>query len=167
MTAGTTAVRWRDLSAALVVLAASVGFLLWARTYPPRSGAVPELVAWATIMLTLVDVATQFDTPWGRWLRRLVTAEKIVEWKLDGDEDASAGRVAIAIAWVAGYVVLLYFIGFMIATPIYMFCYMLLHGGHSIRNSLLLTAATALTIWLTFEVFFRYPLYPGVLFGGY
>jgi hypothetical protein len=155
------------LSAALIVLAASIGFLLWARTYPARSGAMPELVAWATIALTLIDVLIQFETPWSRWLRRLVTAEKIVEWKPEGDEEASVGRIALSIAWVAGYVILLYFIGFLIATPIYMFCYMLIHGGHSLRNSVLLTAGTALTIWLTFEVFFRYPLYPGVLFGGY
>jgi len=163
----TAVVRWRDFAAALLVLAISVGFLLWARSYPPRSGAVPELVAWATIVLTLVDIVIQFETPWGRWLRRLVTAEKIVEWKMEGDEEASVGRIALAIAWVAGYVVLLYFIGFMIATPIYMLLYMIVHGGHTIRNSVLVTAGTALTIWLTFEVFFRYPLYPGVLFGGY
>jgi hypothetical protein len=48
-----------------------------------------------------------------------------------------------------------------------MFLYMLLHGGHSLRNSLLVTAATTLAIWLIFEVAFKYPLYPGVLFGGY
>jgi hypothetical protein len=163
----TAAVRWRDLSAALIVFAASLGFLLWARAYPPRSGAVPEMVAWATIALTLIDIGSQFETTWGRWLRRLVTAEKIVEWKLEGDEDASPMRVAIAIAWVVAYVVLLYFVGFMIATPIYTFFYMWLYGGHTLRNSVLLTAATSLTIWLTFEVFFRYPLYPGVLLGGY
>jgi hypothetical protein len=163
----TASVRWRDLGVALFLLAISVVFLLWARSYPPRSSAMPELVAWATIVLALVDVIIQFETPWGRGLRRLVTAEKIVEWKPDGDEDASPGRIAAAIAWVAGYVVLLYFVGFLIATPVYMLLYMVIHGGHSIRNSVLVTAGTALTIWLTFEVFFRYPLYPGVLFGGY
>ena len=57
--------------------------------------------------------------------------------------------------------------GFLIATPVYMFLYMLLHGEHSLRNSVLLTAGTTLTIWLTFEVAFKYQLYPGVLFGGY
>jgi hypothetical protein len=163
----TAPIRWRDFSIALFVLTISVSFLLWARTYPPRSGAVPELVAWATIVLSLIDVAIQFETPWGRWLRRLVTAEKIVEWKMEGDEDASLGRILAAIGWVAGYVALLYFVGFLIATPVYMFFYMWLHGKLGMVTNLLVTAGTALTIWLTFEVFFRYPLYPGVLLGGY
>jgi hypothetical protein len=163
----TASVRWRDLWVALFVFAISVGFLLWARTYPPRSGAVPELVAWATIALSLIDIAIQFETPWGLWLRRLVTAEKIVEWKMEGDEDASLGRIVAAVAWVAGYVAMLYFVGFLIATPVYMFLYMWLHGKLGMLTNLLVTAGTALTIWLTFEVFFRYPLYPGVLLGGY
>jgi hypothetical protein len=163
----TASVRWRDLSVALLVLAASIGFLLWAKTYPPRSGAVPELVAWATIVLSLIDIVSQFETPWGLWLRRLVTAEKIVEWKMEGDEDASLGRILAAIGWVAGYVVMLYFIGFLIATPIYMFLYMHFHGGLRLLTNLLVTAGTALTIWVTFEIAFKYPLYPGVLLGGY
>lgn len=163
----TASVNWRDLAAALFVLAGAVVFLFWARPYSANSGSMPELVAWVTIVLALVDVIIQFDTALSRGLRRLVTAKRIVEWKMEGDEDASLGRVAMAIAWVAGYLVLLYFIGFMIATPIYMLLYMIIHGGHTIRNSVLVTGGTTLTIWLTFEVFFRYPLYPGVLFGGY
>ena len=96
-----------------------------------------------------------------------MTAEKIVEWKLEGEEEASLSRVLLAIGWVAGYVILLYFVGFLISTPIYVLLYMIFHGGHSIRNSILMSVGTVLAIWLTFEVLFKYPLYPGVLFGGY
>jgi hypothetical protein len=157
----------RNLATALFVLAGSIVFLLWARTYPAQARAVPELVAWATIALTVIDVIIQFDTAPSRWLRRLVTAEKIVEWKLEGEEDASLTRVLLAVAWVAGYVTLLYFVGFLISTPIYVLLYMIFHGGHSIRNSILMSAGTTLSIWLVFEVLFKYPLYPGSLFGGY
>lgn len=161
------AARWRNLGTALFVLCASVVFLFWAQGYPHQSRAMPELVAWATIVLALVDVIIQFDTAPSRWLRELVTAKRIVEWKLDGEEDATLGRALLAVAWVAGYAVLLYLVGFMIATPIYMFFYMIFWGGHSLRNSVLVTAGTTLTIWLTFVVLFNYQLYPGVLFGGY
>jgi hypothetical protein len=164
MMAGT---RLRDLATALFVLFASVAFLFWARTYSGQSRAMPELVAWATIVLALVDVIIQFDTAPSRWLRGLVTANRIVEWKMEGEESASVTAVLLAIGWIVGYVVLLYFVGFLIATPIYVLLYMIFRGGHSIRNSILITAGTTLTIWLTFEVLFKYPLYPGVLFGGY
>jgi hypothetical protein len=96
-----------------------------------------------------------------------VTAERIVEWKLEGEEEAGLGKIMLAIGWVAGYIVLLYFVGFLIATPIYVLFYMIFHGGHSIRDSVLVSVGTTLAIWLTFEVLFKYPLYPGSLFGGY
>ena len=163
----TVSVKWRELGPALFLLVGSIVFLLWARVYPGRSGAMPELVAWMTIALSLIDVIIQFDTAPSRALYRMVTARRIVEWKMEGEADASFSRIALSIGWVVGYVCLLYFVGFLIATPVYMSLYMLLHGGHSVRNSMLLTAGTTITIWLTFEVAFKYPLYPGVLFGGY
>ena len=163
----TASLKWRELGPALFVLAGSIVFLFWARTYSASSGRMPELVAWITIVFSLVDVTIQFDTSFSRGLRRLVTAERIVEWKMEGEEDVSFGRVLVSVLWVAGYVVLLYFVGFLIATPIYIFPYMIFHGGHTVRNSLLVTAATTLAIWLIFELIFKYPLYPGALFGGY
>ncbi len=163
----TFAVRQREFWAAILVLALSGGYLLWAKSYPFTAGAVPVLVAWATIALSIIDAVSQFETPLGRWVRRLVTAEKIVEWKMEGDEDAPLTRILLAVAWVVAYLAALFLIGFMIATPIYVLFYMLIHGGRSLRDSALAAAATTLTIWLTFVVLFRYPLYPGVLFGGY
>ena len=163
----TFAVRQRQFWSAISVLVLSIGFLLWAKTYPDDSGAVPVLVAWGTIVLAIIDVISQFETSFGRWVRRLITADKIVEWKMEGDETASVPRVLLSVAWVGAYLVALFLIGFIIATPIYVLLYMLIHGGRSLRDSALAAAATTLTIWLTFVVLFRYPLYPGVLFGGY
>jgi hypothetical protein len=163
----TFAVRQREFWAAILVLALSVSYLLWAKTYPPAAGAVPVLVAWTTIVLSIVDAVSQFETPLGRWVRRLVTAEKIVEWKMEGDEDAPLTRILLAVAWISGYLTALFLIGFMIATPIYILSYMRIHGGRSLRDSALAAAATTVAIWLTFVLLFRYPLYPGVLFGGY
>lgn len=163
----TIAARWRDLGTALFVLLGSIAFLLWARTYPHQSRVVPELVAWVTIALAVVDVVIQVDTGPSRRLRQLVSAKRVVEWKMDTGEGAGLVSSLLAAAWVLGYVLLLYLVGFKIATPIYIFLYMLVRGGHSVRNSVLITAATTLAIWLTFEVLFKYPLYPGVLLGGY
>jgi hypothetical protein len=163
----TLAIRQREFWAAIVVLALSVGYLVWAKSYPPAAGAVPVLVAWATIVLSIIDAVSQFETTLGRWVRRLVTAERIVEWKMEGDEDARLTRILLAMAWISGYLAALFLIGFLIATPIYILFYMLIHGGRSLRDSALAAAGTTLAIWLTFVVLFRYPLYPGVLFGGY
>lgn len=161
----TLPVRQREFWAALFVLALSVAFLLWARTYPGMSGAMPVLVAWGTIVLSLIDVVSQLETPFGRWLHRLVTADRIVEWKMEGDEDTPLARVLFSVAWVLGYLAALFLAGFLAATPIYIFLYMVIHGGRGLRDSALTAAATTLTIWLVFVVLFRYPLYGGLLFG--
>lgn len=159
--------RPREFATAAFVLALSIGFLLWARTYPAPSSTMPILVAWGTIVLALIDVISQTDTLFGRWLRRLVTAEKIVEWKLEGDEDIPAIRVFLSVFWVFAYLAALLLVGFIVATSIYMLLYMIIHGRRNYLFSALATAATTLTIWLTFVVLFKYPLYPGLLFGGY
>ena len=162
----TLTVRQRDFWAAIFVLVMSIGFLIWASTYPHVPGAVPVLVAWITIVLSLIDIVAQFETPWGRWVRRLITADKIVEWKMEGDEDAVLSRILLSIAWLAGYLVGLFLVGFLIATPIYIFFYMVIHGGRSARDSALTAAGTTFLIWLVFVVLFKYPLYKGLLFGA-
>jgi hypothetical protein len=163
----TFAVRQREFWAAMLVLALSIGFLIWAKTYPATPGAVPVLVAWVTIVLSLIDITAQVETPFGHWVRRLITADKIVEWKMEGDEDASATRIALSLAWLSGYLAGLFLVGFIIATPIYVFGYMVIHGSRSVRDSALASAAVTLTIWLVFVKAFRYPLYNGLLFDGF
>ena len=158
--------RWRNLAPALVVLAIGVGMLIWSQAFSPRARLVPVLASWLAIALALIDAASQLDTAWGRRIRRLVTARNVVEWKMDGEAEAGARRGAVAIGWVLGYLLLLALVGFLLATPAYMFLYMLIHGVRSLRDSALAAAATTFAIWLTFEVAFRYPLYPGLLFGG-
>ena len=162
----TLAVRQREFWSAVVVLVLSIGFLLWARTYPDDARAMPVLVACGTIILSLIDIISQFETPFGRKVRYLITADKIVEWKMEGDEEAAFSRILLSVAWLVGYLVGLFLVGFIIATPIYIFFYMVLHGRRSMRDSALTAAGATLMIWLTFVVLFKYPLYEGLLFGA-
>lgn len=164
MTAG---MRRSDLGAALAVLAIGIGFLLWAQTYPPRSAAMPILVGWLTIGLGLIDLASQFDTAIGRALRRIVASEHVIAWRAEGEAEAPWRRVVLSMMWVLGYVAAIYVIGFLWVTPIYVFFYMVIHGAKSWRASVAGALLITLTIWLTFEKAFKYPLYPGILFGGY
>lgn len=159
---------WRDFGAALVVFAGAVAFLLWTQTVPARAAAMPTLVGWLTLVLALIDVVAQTDTVVGRAVRRFVSAEKVIEWKAQGDgEDATWGRVLLSVLWVVGYLASVYAVGFLVTTPLYVALYMLLHGGKSLRVAGITAVVTTVLIWLTFEVAFKYPLYPGILFGGY
>ncbi len=160
-------IHWPDFGAALVVLAIGGVFLAWARTYPAKAAEVPTLVAWLTIVLALIDAAARTETALGRALRRLVNAEQVIEWKAEGDGDASALRVASSILWLLAYLAVVALAGFLLATPLYIFLYVRLHGGHSARAGAVAAIGTTLGVWLVFQLLFRYPLYPGLLFGGY
>jgi hypothetical protein len=161
------AIHWRDFGAALFTLALGVGFLAWAQTYPPKAAAVPKLVAWIAIALALVDAAANTDTAAGRLLRRLTGSENAIEWKTEGEREASSRRVASSIFWVLAYLAAVVLAGFLLATPAYIFLYMKLHGARSVLTAGTAAFATTFGVWLTFEILFRYPVYQGLLFGGY
>lgn len=160
-------IHWRDFTAAVVVLALAVGFLAWARTYPPKAAAVPTLVAWLTIVLALIDAAARTETVLGRALRRLVSAEQVIEWSAEGEREAGARRIAWSVFWVLVYLGGVLVAGFLLATPVYVFLYLTSHGRRAVLPSALAALLTTAGIWLTFQGLFRYPLYPGLLFGGY
>ena len=157
----------RDLGAGLVVLAIGVIFLLWSQIYPERMSAMPTLVGGITIVLALIDIAAQFDTALGRILRRVAGLELgSLATISERDDEPSWRRIAIAMLWVVGYVAAIYVAGFLAATPVYIFLYMFLHGRKPARASALSAVLTTIVIWFTFEYLFRYPLYPGLLFGS-
>lgn len=161
------AIVWRDFAAALLTLALGVGFLLWAHSYPPKAAAVPKLVAWITIVLALIDAAANTETAAGRVLRRLTGSENAIEWKTEGEREASSRRIASSIFWVLAYLASVVLAGFLLATPAYIFLYMTLHGARSALAGGIAALATTFGVWVVFQVLFRYPLYPGLLFGGY
>jgi hypothetical protein len=161
------AIHWPDFSAALVVLAIGVGFLVWAKTYPAKAAEVPTLVAWLTIVLALIDAVARTETALGRALRRVVSAEQIIEWKAEGEREAGSRRIAWSVFWLLAYLAGVVLAGFLLATPAYIFFYMKLHGARSALTGATAAAGTTVGVWLTFELLFRYPLYPGLLFGGY
>ena len=162
----TKKIYWRDFGAALVVLAIGVIFLFWARTYPPKAAEVPILIAWLTIVLASLDAIAQTETELGITIRRFVAAQKIIEWKAEGDEEAPTSRIVSAIFWIAAYLGGVWIIGFLPMTLVYVFLYMKLHGGKSVLASGLAAVGTTAGMWLTFEIMFNYPLYKGLLFGG-
>ena len=157
----------RNLGPGLLALAIGILCLVWAQAYAPRESAMPELVGWATIALALIDIAAQFDTKWGRVLRRVAGMD------MDGDSSMddwvkrpSWSRIGIAMLWVTGYGAAIYLFGLLATTPIYIFLYMLIHGRRRPATSAMNAAVITVAIWVTFEYLFHYPLYPGVLFGG-
>ena len=158
-------VRWPGLAASACVLALGVLFLIWAQGYAPRTREVPVLAAWLTIALALIDAAAQFETPWGRLVRRFVTARNVIAWKPSG-EAGGWDRAAASVLSVLGYVAALVMFGVYIATPAYVVFYMVLYGRKSPRQAVVAAVALTLALWLVFDLGFRYTLYNGMIFGA-
>jgi hypothetical protein len=153
----------RNLYVSLVVLAAMAGFLIWSYQYDPRSRLVPVVVGWAGLVLCALDVIAHLDNRVGRWVGMVLSGTAHGEASAD-DDKRRFGPEAIACLWMVGATAGVVLFGFMLAVPVYVFAYMLLHGGRTVRQSGIAAVVTTLFIWLVFEVFLRYEVYRGVLF---
>ncbi len=160
-------IRWREFSTSLVILAIGVIYLLWAQSYPPELSVVPTLVAWLTIALALLDAASHTETRLGRVVRSFVGQP--AAGAADGEKPARRpgwAAVTFSVLWPLAYVACVILAGFLLVTPVYIFAYMVLYGRQPILRSALSAVITTGVIWLTFEMLFHYPLFPGILFGG-
>jgi len=159
-----TSTRLRDFAPSLIVLAISIVYALWAQIYPRGSGTVPALVAEATVVFALLDLVAHTNTRLGRLVRGAVGQP--LSSPDDTKEKPASRAVALSIGWPLVYVGAVIAFGFLVATPAYTWLYMWLYGRKSFVSSAMAACLTTLVIWFTFEVLFRYPLYPGMLFGG-
>ena len=156
-------VKLENLAVSLVVLAFFVVILAWTYRFPQAtSREFPSMVCIAAIVLCLIDLITQTDTAIGR---RLAVA-------LPGSATIAASGLtrgirgeATALAWIAGAAALMVLAGFLAGIPAYVFCYMTLHAGRSVRQGVIAALLTTGTIWLAFQQLLSYQLYRGVLFG--
>ena len=163
----TGAIRRGHLGASLIVLSIGIVFLLWAQIYPRDTGTVPSLVALLTIALGLLDLAAQTETALGRAVAKFAGRASGDGPMQDKPDSAGWQVILLSILWPLGYVAAVIVAGFLLVTPLYILCYMWAHGGRSLLSSTISACVTTLIIWFTFEVLFRYPLYPGILFGGF
>jgi hypothetical protein len=80
--------------------------------------------------------------------------------------DVARGREIVAILFVAGGVVAIYLVGFLVAIPLYLYASIAFLGQQSRRSALIVALVTSLVIYLVFEVALAYDLFAGVLLTG-
>lgn len=126
-------------------------------TLDPTTRFVPVLAAGVTLLLVIADI-----------LRVVLGHVREDGGSAEGGgvatEGVAAGRELAAIGLVAAGVAAVYFAGFHVAIPLYLFVSVAWLGGQSIRTALIVTVVTSLAVFLVFEVGLAYNLYRGVLF---
>ena len=68
-----------------------------------------------------------------------------------------------ASAWIAGFIVALYSIGYVLAIPLFLVIYLKLHGERWLLT-IIVSGVVLGIIWGTFALWLRVPLHQGVLF---
>ena len=112
---------------------------------------VPLLTAFVTLGLLAIDVLREVSRSRLHPTEAPTTAEP-------------AGRDIQALLLVAGGVVAIYLVGFLVALPLYLLVSIALFGRQPWRTAIAVSVLASVGIWLVFEVGLDYELFPGTLF---
>ncbi|TLV12796.1 tripartite tricarboxylate transporter TctB family protein [Klebsiella indica] len=143
-----------SVGALLCVIACAV--IITARNFPATAietdigaGAFPKFYAVVLIVLAILLVARDW----------LTNHEATVY-----HEPSHYVRVAAGVGIVAAYIVLLSFVGYLIATPLFLTVLMLIMQRKRLWLTLLLAITITLILWLLFSIALQVPLPAGSLF---
>ena len=151
--------RLRSLYFAFGVMAFLIFFLHETYGYHGKVRTFPLLVGWAGVVLSVLDIVSVTETRLGHGINVLFGSAAPAA----PSKGLSVRReIACFVAMGAG-VVLIYLVGFLIASPVFVFLWMWLWGRKPILRSLYGGIFTFAFIWLLFEVALEYELYRGVL----
>ncbi len=154
-----------DYAPPVVILIITLVYLATAYTYSPEARAFPATVAWASLVFASLDIVSRTKTPAGQMLVRWFNPAAAAE-KSGAHPSYPVSKQLIAIGWVVAFVVLMIFMGILVAVPALVFASMLLRGKFSWWFSALIAASVTGGIWFVFEQVLMLELYRGLLFGA-
>ncbi|HSM42770.1 MAG TPA: tripartite tricarboxylate transporter TctB family protein [Afifellaceae bacterium] len=153
----------RSALAPLVLIALSVGLLVWSSTYNETARQVPMLVAGAMLVLSVIDLVCRFDAPGLRPLRDFWGADfRNREMRHNPPWRAEV----IQALWMIACVAAMLAIGFLLAVPLFVFAYMVVNGKRPVGESLITALVVFGFVYIVFEVLLDYHLYRGALFDA-
>ena len=139
---------------AILLLSIAVGVLATAHTYSQSSGFFPKFIGWIFVMLTLVELLRQTMS---------LFAKKQKETK---ESTSNLAREITGFLWLAALLATLYLLGFLIATPAFIFSFLRISAGKSLRECLLISGLGTVLVYVVFVVLLEYRLFAGVLFAA-
>lgn len=166
MTTGTNGFRTSEFAFAVflvLVVGTAVGLAL---TYSRTSGLIPLVVGVPTLLILLLVALSNVSPRAKRITDSFDTALFAIESDLvdDDDEDElKAGGVRRGIGWLLAMSIGYFLFGFVAATPVFVYAYLRLEGGHSRRQSAALGIAATVFLVGLFEILLETWLYPGLI----
>jgi hypothetical protein len=137
-----------------IVWLLALGFLIEAQSFSPAAGAVPQLIGWATLLVTSIDLCSRI---------RLRPADTDVAGT---QTRVPPARVAVAVSGALLLVAGMTLVGILPSVPVFILIALRWGGGRSLTKSFLAAFILTGLLWGTFTGLMRLDLYPGLLFGG-
>lgn len=146
------------LAPALVVCAFVATYLVIGLvTLDDTTRFVPVLAAGVTLLLVVADIARLL-------LGRSAAEGGVAEGGGVAIDGVAPRREIAAIGLVAAATAAVFYVGFHVAIPLYLFVSVAWLGGQPVRKALMVAAGTSLAIYLVFELALAYSLHRGILF---
>jgi hypothetical protein len=147
-----------ELYFAFGVMAFLFFFLHETYLYQGKLRYFPLIIGWTGVLLSTLDILSVTDTRVGAVVNLIfgsVRSESLVEGR-------QVGREIACFAAMASSVLLIWFLGFLIAAPLFVILWMRLWGGKTFRMSFYGGVSTFAFIWIMFEWLLQYELFRGV-----
>lgn len=137
----------------MVIMAVSLAVILGALTLEYKSIKVlPIMVGGIVFILATVTL-----------IRELRAKEKPKGAVVQEEEKTELRSYWPTAAWIAGFALAIYLLGFLIAIPLFILSYLKLQGRRWLR-SIIIAGITTSLVYLAFELALQVKLYRGLLF---
>lgn len=139
-------------------------FILWSYSYGERARQVPLIVGYTLVFLSMLDIIATSQTTFGHRVKSFFTGTLVGGDENDG-QSYPLGRVLLAMAWPLGFVTSVYFFGFILVIPVFVFLFVVIQGRSSMRRGLMASVITSSFIYIVFEQLLKYEIFAGIVFG--
>ena len=150
-----------------LLVISSLSFVVASIGYGGEMGRVPLLIGSGCVILSILLLVSEINPKLEKVLR--IEGLDLVKGTETGSEkgkELNMAKLYTMLAWLGGLVILIIFVGFLIATGIFLFLFLKLFSNISWLKSLLITIIAWGFIFLLFGVLLRSNLFEGILFGA-
>ena len=147
-----------DIVVSLALAAFSAYIYFTASGFPGEAGVFPKLVSAVTFILTIFQLIVS-----------LFNAKRVLQQSKSAQVEKKAinKNLIITIIGIIAYLMLIFVVGYLIATTLYLAISIYLYGYHNKLNIAIITISMIVFLYILFVLLLRVNLPSGLLLGGF
>ena len=150
-----------------ILLVGIAVMLLEALSFREKARQWPIVVCVAVLVLGIIALIIRMYPKWEKSFSALLlgSSDVTLPGESEKPEEGAEKRVVSIAIWFVGYFFCIYFVGFNIATGVFVFRCLKILGKVGWIKSFLLTMGTWVFVYLLFDVILKTELFKGIFFG--